>query len=51
VYSVARFRLSRQEEGTHLVIDHEAVPAEWHDHISGGYPDFYVHPLERYFAA
>ena len=34
-----------------LVIDHAAVPPQWHEHISGGYPSFYQEPLERYFAA
>jgi activator of HSP90 ATPase len=51
VYSVVRFTLSGQEDGTRFVIDHTGVPTEWHEHISGGYPTFYQEPLERYFAA
>lgn len=51
VYSVARFTLSGQEDGTRFIIDHAAVPQEWYDHISTGYPAFYQQPLERYFAA
>ena len=51
VYSVVRFTLSGLPDGTRFVIDHAAVPPEWHDHISGGYPSFYQQPLERYFAA
>ena len=51
VYSVLRFTLSGQDDGTHFVIDHAGVPPEWHDHLSTGYPDFYMKPLERYFAA
>ena len=51
VYSVVRFALIGQEGGTLLTIDHTGVPPEWHDHISGGYPEFYMRPLERYFAA
>jgi activator of HSP90 ATPase len=51
VYSVVRFTLSGQEGGTRFIIDHAGVPPEWHEHISGGYPDFYLKPLERYFAA
>jgi activator of HSP90 ATPase len=50
VYSVVRFTLSVQEDGTRFVIDHAGVPPEWHDHIAGGYPSFYQQPLERYFA-
>ncbi|ADP82495.1 SRPBCC domain-containing protein [Pseudofrankia inefficax] len=51
VYSVVRFTLAAQEGGTRFVIDHTGVPAEWLEHISGGYPTFYQQPLERYFAA
>ena len=51
VYSVVRFALTGEEGGTRLVIDHSGVPAEWHDHIAGGYPDFYQGPLQRYFAS
>lgn len=51
VYSVVRFTLSGQQHGTRFVIDHDAVPAEWRDHLTSGYPDFYQQPLERYFAA
>ena len=51
LYSVVRFTLSGQQDGTRFVIDHAGVPPEWYDHISTGYPDFYQQPLERYFAA
>ena len=51
VYSVVRFTLSSQQDGTRFIIDHAGVPREWHDHISTGYPSFYQQPLERYFAA
>jgi activator of HSP90 ATPase len=51
VYSVVRFTLSGQGDGTRFVIDHAGVPPEWHEHLSSGYPDFYMKPLERYFAA
>ena len=36
---------------TRLLIDHDAIPAEWRDHIAGGYPQFYPEPMTRYFAA
>ena len=51
VYSVVRFTLSSQQDGTRFIIDHAGVPREWHDHIFTGYPSFYQQPLERYFAA
>ena len=51
VYSVVRFTLIGQEDGTRFTIDHAGVPPEWHDHIATGYPNFYQQPLERSFAA
>ncbi|HXU24422.1 MAG TPA: SRPBCC domain-containing protein [Tepidiformaceae bacterium] len=50
VYSIVRFTLTGEQGGTRFVIDHAAVPPESRDRISSGYPDFYQHPLERYFA-
>jgi activator of HSP90 ATPase len=49
VYSVVRFTLSGQEDGTRFTIDHAGVPPEWHDHLTEGYPTFYEQPLRRYF--
>lgn len=37
VYSIVRFTLSREEDGTRFVIDHAAVPPEWREHIATGY--------------
>jgi activator of HSP90 ATPase len=51
VYSVVRFTLAAESDGTRFIVDHAGVPPEWHDHISSGYPTFYHEPLERYFAA
>lgn len=51
VYSVVRFTLAAEGDGTRFIIDHAGVPPEWHEHISTGYPTFYEQPLERYFAA
>ena len=51
VYSVVRFTLAPEGEGTRFVIDHEGIPPEWHEHISSGYPTFYQDPLAKYFAA
>jgi hypothetical protein len=31
------------------VIDHDAIPPEWQDHIRSGYPAFDQDPLVRYF--
>jgi uncharacterized protein YndB with AHSA1/START domain len=50
IYSIVRFTLVAEGQATRFVIDH-TVPAEWHDHLSTGYPMFYQEPLARYFAA
>jgi len=48
VYSVVRFTLTAEDDGTRFVVDHDAVPEEWHDHVDGAYPTFYQGPLMRY---
>ena len=50
VYSTVRFLLEPSGEGTRLVIDHTGIPAEWIDHIAGGYPAFYQDPIAQFFA-
>jgi activator of HSP90 ATPase len=50
VYSIVRFTLTAQGDRTRLVVDHDAIPAEWREHIETGYPMFYREPMSRYFA-
>lgn len=50
VYSTVRFTLEPAGDGTRLVIDHAGIPAEWIEHISGGYPAFYQDPIAEFFA-
>jgi activator of HSP90 ATPase len=50
VYSTVRFTLEPASDGTRLVIDHTGIPAEWIEHISGGYPAFYQDPISKFFA-
>ena len=50
VYSTVRFTLDPAGEGTRLVIDHTGIPAEWIEHITGGYPMFYKDPISNFFA-
>jgi hypothetical protein len=49
IYSVVRFSLIPEGGATRFVIDHAAVPAGWHDHVSTDYPNLYQGPLARYF--
>lgn len=50
VYSVVRFTLGDEAGRTRFVVAHDAIPAEWEEHIEGGYPAFYQEPMARYFA-
>ena len=50
VYSTICFTLEPAGDGTRLVIDHTGIPAEWIEHISGGYPTFYEDPIMKFFA-
>ncbi|MGI9147600.1 MAG: SRPBCC domain-containing protein, partial [Chloroflexota bacterium] len=50
IYSTVRFTLDPAGDGTRLVIDHTGIPAEWIEHISGGYPTFYQDPIAKFFA-
>jgi activator of HSP90 ATPase len=50
VYSIVRFTLPLEGDATRFVIDHDAVPPQWEDHIQSGYPLFYQDPIVRYFA-
>ena len=35
--------------GTRLVVDHEAYPAELHEHLSTNWKPFYFDPLAKHF--
>ena len=50
VYSIVRFTLTEERDQTRFVVDHDAVPAEWQEHLETGYPVFYAEPMGRYFA-
>ena len=50
VYSIVRFTLTAEGDRTRFVVDHDAIPPEWHEHLETGYPIFYQEPMARYFA-
>jgi len=50
VYSTVRFGLEPEGDGTRLVIEHTGIPAEWVDHLTEGYPAFYLEPIRKFFA-
>jgi activator of HSP90 ATPase len=57
IYSLVRFTLTREGEGTKLVVDHDAYPegkspmySSWHEHLSSNWPVFYFEPFAKYLA-
>jgi len=50
VYSIVRFTLTAEGDRTRFIVDHDAIPAEWHEHIETGHPIFYQEPMARDFA-
>jgi activator of HSP90 ATPase len=50
VYSTVRFALEPTGDETRLVIDHTGIPPEWVDHLTQGYPAFYLDPITSFFA-
>jgi uncharacterized protein YndB with AHSA1/START domain len=58
VYSLVRFTLTREGQGTRLAVDHDAYPEgkspmypSWHEHLSTNWPVFYFKPFEAYLAS
>lgn len=48
VYSIARFELTPQGSGTHLVFDHIGFPAGLKEHLSIGWQQHYWDALDSY---
>jgi activator of HSP90 ATPase len=56
-YSIVRFSLTPVDNGTKLVLDHDAYPEgkspmfpRWHEHLSSNWPVFYFEPFAKYLA-
>jgi activator of HSP90 ATPase len=50
-YSVVKFSLASEGDGTRLVIDQHGEPVDWHDHLDANWPTFYLNPLTKHFSA
>jgi activator of HSP90 ATPase len=57
VYSMVRFTMTPQGEGTRLAVDQDAYPEgesprypSWHEHLSTNWPVFYFEPFAKYLA-
>src|SRR5258706_5209795 len=48
-YSLVTFTLTAEGSGTKLAIDHDAYPADQHDHLSSGWVQNYVEPFAKHF--
>ena len=48
-YSLVKFELSAEGDGTRLVMDHYAVPEEMQEHIAGGWTARYWDPMKKFF--
>jgi activator of HSP90 ATPase len=51
VYSLVRFELVANGDGTTLVFDHDAYPDGGHDDLDAGWHTMYWEPLRRHVAA
>jgi activator of HSP90 ATPase len=50
VYSIVRFSLSPDGSGTKLVLDQDAVPAQFHEHVRTNWGGFYFEPMAKFRA-
>ncbi len=50
VYSSVRFTLARDGSGTRLVVDQEAVPEAFHEHVRTNWGGFYFEPIIKHFS-
>jgi activator of HSP90 ATPase len=47
VYSIARFELAAEKDGTRLLFDHTGFPEENYEHLSAGWLKNYWEPLQK----
>ena len=51
VYSFVRFTLARDGSGTRLVVDQDAVPEAFHEHVRTNWGGFYFEPITKHFSS
>ena len=51
VYSIVRFTLTRDGDGTKLTVDQDGVPAGVHEHVRTNWREFYFAPFIKHFAS
>jgi uncharacterized protein YndB with AHSA1/START domain len=50
VYSLVRFTLAAEGNGTKVVLDHSGFPEAQQDHLAAGWATNYWEPLTKYFS-
>ncbi len=50
LYTMVRIELEKTDKGTKLTLDHAGVPADFAEHIAGGWHARYWEPLQKHFA-
>lgn len=50
VYSMVRLTLTRDGDGTKLVVDQDGVPNDVHEHVRTNWTAFYFDPFIKHFA-
>jgi uncharacterized protein YndB with AHSA1/START domain len=50
IYSIARFELVEQGDGTKILFDHEAFPSGDAEHLASGWQENYWNPLTKFLA-
>jgi activator of HSP90 ATPase len=50
IYSMVRFKLIPEGNGTKLVLDQDGVPASVHEHVKTNWEGFYFAPFRKHFA-
>ena len=50
LYSIVRFTLTKDGNGTRLALDHSGYPEDQHEHLSAGWPQNYFEPLKKFFS-
>jgi activator of HSP90 ATPase len=48
IYSIARFELTAQAPGTHLIFDHTGFPEGKKEHLAAGWKEHYWENLKKY---
>ena len=49
IYSMIRFKLLPEGNGTRLILDQDGIPAVFHEHVKTNWDGFYFAPFRKHF--